>query len=101
MFRSRHPLRAPSPNDRSAPELTIAVAFAGWMDAAATRCDGCSVTVDLSQRRTADAVVFHIPTTPVPIPFRKTPGSSGLPGHGRARATTRSSKMRSSCGSST
>lgn len=52
------------------------MAFPGWMDVASARCDGCSVSVDLSRLRTADAVVFHIPTTPVPIPFRKPRGQA-------------------------
>jgi hypothetical protein len=55
--------------------LNVLVAFRGWMDAD-VRCPGCELTTDLGQHRTADAVVFHVPTTPIPIPFPKMPGQT-------------------------
>jgi hypothetical protein len=53
--------------------LTIVVAFPGWLDFAPDACPGCELTRDLGRVRDADAVVFHIPTTPA-VPFRKPDG---------------------------
>lgn len=48
------------------------MAFRGWMDIDVS-CPGCELTTDRSRHRDADAIVFHIPTTPLRIPFRKMP----------------------------
>jgi hypothetical protein len=56
--------------------LTIVVAFGFSRDGPREHCPGCELTSDLRQLRHADAVVFHIPTTPLPMPFRKQPGQA-------------------------
>lgn len=55
-------------------EVTIVVAFRGWVQISG--CPGCNVTSDRRQLWRADAVVFHIPATPVPVPMRKLPGQT-------------------------
>jgi hypothetical protein len=56
--------------------LMIVMAFGWSLDATRRGCPGCEVTSDLRRLRHADAVVFHIPTTPLPVPFRKQPGQT-------------------------
>jgi hypothetical protein len=57
-------------------EVKILVAFRGWIGVSGAGCPGCSVTSDLRQLWKADAVVFHIPATPVPVPIRKLRGQT-------------------------
>jgi hypothetical protein len=54
-------------------QVTIVVAFHGWLDFASQSCPGCEITEDLGRHLEADAVIFHIPTTPA-LPFQKPAG---------------------------
>jgi Glycosyltransferase family 10 (fucosyltransferase) C-term/Fucosyltransferase, N-terminal len=55
--------------------LDILLAYRGWMDADVS-CPGCELTTDANRHRAVDAIVFHIPTTPLRIPFPKLPGQT-------------------------
>lgn len=54
-------------------QVTIVVAFPGWLNFASEDCPGCEITENLSRHLEADAVIFHIPTTPA-LPFQKPAG---------------------------
>lgn len=45
-------------------QVTIVAAFHGWLDLASESCPDCEITEDLGRHLGADAVLFHIPTTP-------------------------------------
>ncbi|HSS73239.1 MAG TPA: hypothetical protein VLK53_06690, partial [Gaiellaceae bacterium] len=53
--------------------VTIVAAFPGWLDLASEGSPGCEITEDLGRHLEADAVIFHIPTTPA-LPFQKPAG---------------------------
>jgi Glycosyltransferase family 10 (fucosyltransferase) C-term/Fucosyltransferase, N-terminal len=54
-------------------QVTIVVAFPGWLNFGSENCPGCEITEDLGRHLEADAVIFHIPTTPA-LPFQKSAG---------------------------
>ena len=56
--------------------LTIVTPFPGWIGIDGRGIDDCSVSTDPSLLPAADAVVFHVPTMPLPIPFRKARGQT-------------------------
>ncbi len=66
----RPPARARGLSQRG---LKVVVAFPGWMELPPQQPE-CSFTTDLRELPSADAVVFHIPTTPIPIPIDKVDG---------------------------
>jgi glycosyl transferase family 10 (putative fucosyltransferase) len=62
--------------------VDVFVAFPGWMGLDRQVCPGCRLAVMRTRHRLsgltrrADALVFHIPTTPQPIPLRRASGQT-------------------------
>ena len=65
----------PSAGSEGRRRLSVLLAFRGWMNEPVS-CPGCDFTTDIERRWDADAIVFHIPTTPTRIPLRKMPGQT-------------------------